>query len=603
MAAVEGDAPGLAFPFEAMLNQGLKTEEPEPTGPELRNSTGNRLCSIRVESFRDCEERTPSEEVKQEPHKRLQECWEAQLQAFLKRVDFPQSEWRNPQLPGTVPVQTMAFLPPCEGVADSREQPGARELAQFLPGMCLEAQQTGGQLSGNAEADCRQVKEDLDADATILDTDAGRQRFRQFRYLEADGPQEVWRQLWRLCHQWLKPERRTKEQILELVVLEQFLTILPQEVQKWVRDGGPQTSSWAVTLAEDFLLRHPEVQVPELIKVVAVHCPEGERASSDTRQGLLFREIKQEVDCDASPPGGDGEPQEEKQNQAEHSREAEPCWMLPGRGQQDVSHRLDQGEVSECRQENCPLAKARGEHLLGDRTALERVQAGGKRHICSVCEKSFSQRSSLTVHKRTHTGERPYECPDCGKRFSHCSNLIAHKIVHTGDRPYPCADCGDRFRHRSHLIAHRRVHTGERPHKCTSCGKSFNQRSALTVHERTHTGERPYKCSDCGKGFNQRSILLAHERTHTGERPFKCSDCGKSFKQLSALNAHARSHTGERPYSCSDCGKSFTRSSLLAKHKRTHTGEKPYGCADCGKHFSQRSQLVNHKRTHTGGET
>uniref|UniRef100_A0A670HLK1 SCAN box domain-containing protein n=1 Tax=Podarcis muralis TaxID=64176 RepID=A0A670HLK1_PODMU len=82
--------------------------------------------------------------------------------------------------------------------------------------------------------------------------------FRRFGYQEAEGPREACRHLRRLCHQWLKPERHTKEQILELVILEQFLAILPTKMQSWVRDCSPQTCTQAVILAEDFLLRQRE---------------------------------------------------------------------------------------------------------------------------------------------------------------------------------------------------------------------------------------------------------------------------------------------------------------------------------------------------------
>ncbi|XP_027793362.1 zinc finger and SCAN domain-containing protein 20 isoform X1 [Marmota flaviventris] len=85
-----------------------------------------------------------------------------------------------------------------------------------------------------------------------LGPEASRQRFRQFQYSDAAGPHEAFSQLWALCCHWLRPEVRLKEQILELLVLEQFLTILPSEVQTWVQARHPQSGEEAVALVEDW---------------------------------------------------------------------------------------------------------------------------------------------------------------------------------------------------------------------------------------------------------------------------------------------------------------------------------------------------------------
>ncbi|XP_048345507.1 zinc finger and SCAN domain-containing protein 23-like [Sphaerodactylus townsendi] len=82
--------------------------------------------------------------------------------------------------------------------------------------------------------------------------------FQQLCYNDTDGPREICSQLHGLCKHWLKPERHPKKQMLDLLILEQFLTILPQEIQCWVRGCRPETSSQAVVLAEGFLMSQAE---------------------------------------------------------------------------------------------------------------------------------------------------------------------------------------------------------------------------------------------------------------------------------------------------------------------------------------------------------
>lgn len=91
-----------------------------------------------------------------------------------------------------------------------------------------------------------------------------RLRFRKLCYQETRGPREALIQLRALCHQWLRPDLHSKEQILELLVLEQLLAILPAELRALVTEHQLEDGEEVVTLLEDV-----ERQIDELGRPVS----------------------------------------------------------------------------------------------------------------------------------------------------------------------------------------------------------------------------------------------------------------------------------------------------------------------------------------------
>ncbi|XP_034828684.1 uncharacterized protein [Maniola hyperantus] len=169
---------------------------------------------------------------------------------------------------------------------------------------------------------------------------------------------------------------------------------------------------------------------------------------------------------------------------------------------------------------------------------------------CPVCKQMYL-RPNLRAHLLTHSGKRPFHCVVCNKSFTTKWNLKLHRWTHVGRsaKPYKCSLCKGAFIRHTEYVSHMNAHKSVRPYTCKYCGCQFIRKYNCQRHVREHEMAKKYVCKvpECGKTFHRSYYLSEHMKVHSGARPFSCNICGKTSSNKSNHNKHVKIHHAREP--------------------------------------------------------
>ncbi|XP_046950360.1 zinc finger and SCAN domain-containing protein 18 isoform X1 [Lynx rufus] len=431
--------------------------------------------------------------------------------------------------------------------------------------------------------------------------ESSRLHFRNFIYQEAAGPHQALDQLYELCRQWLRPEAHSKEQMLELLVLEQFLSALPDKVRSSVVAQQPENCQKAASLVKDLAdaLEEPDGSVKT-----------GEDVEPSETQAAP------NISCPAPDPvlleqgcAGDKKPEQPKPAKAEPKKLTFPEmplylgeWGHLDPAEENLKtfrklllwgYQLAQPDDT-CRLETEELRLVEAEPPEGSFSGDRRWQESKE----SMCE-TLMERITREILVCPLTGAAPEEEEQPQKVLepqerepSPVPRAQRQSVIRE-----PAQDRGTAGESPTVPVAPAAPRQGlgrKRPHSKDVGGQGPEPVSSMSHPQQRHVKEPA--ASGLGAGSLGAGCSAADEPGLSRGKPYACSECGETFAWISHFIDHLRSHSGRKLYACQGCWKTFHFSLALAEHQKTHEKEKGYALgwalgphpAACGAHAGGR---------------
>ncbi|KAG8521922.1 Zinc finger protein 287, partial [Galemys pyrenaicus] len=349
------------------------------------------------------------------------------------------------------------------------------------------------------------VEKEILASRLLRDTETCRQNFRNFSYPDLAGPRKALNQLRELCLKWLRPEIHSKEQILELLVLEQFLTILPGEIRTWVKSQYPKSSEEVVTLVEDLTQILEEEAAPQnsaLTQEILEEDPKGIHAFQMgwlndlvTKESMTFKDVAVEISQE------DWELMRPVQKELYKTVTLQNYWNMVSLGLTVyrptviplleepwmVIKEILEGPSPEWEtkaQECTPLENTSKFTKTGTQTIkLEEpydydnrleTQATDTFGKIPLNERNLSLKSDFS--QEDDSTEECFSKYDIYRsNFEKHADLLIQYGTQSDNKTFMYNEDRTNFNHVSYGIVHRKIQPGEKPYKCNVCGKKFRK--------------------------------------------------------------------------------------------------------------------------------
>ncbi|XP_073790166.1 uncharacterized protein [Danio rerio] len=150
------------------------------------------------------------------------------------------------------------FLDLFEKMAEACGWPRAEWPVRVIPLLSGEAQIAAQQLPAQNLLEYAHLKRAI-LQRAGRNPEEQRQLFRSLVLAEGGRPFAFAQQLRDACRRWLVQDGRTTAQLVDAVVLEQFITRLPSRTLEWVQCHRPDDLETAIRLAEDHLVARSRV--------------------------------------------------------------------------------------------------------------------------------------------------------------------------------------------------------------------------------------------------------------------------------------------------------------------------------------------------------